>query len=116
MRFVPGLAVAGALAALGFALSSAAPVAGALLWALALGALAAPLVGARPATEPGVRLAATSLLRAGVALLGLRISLGELVHVGLGAPSRPPALCRSPSLATIVLGRWLGIRAVDSRS
>lgn len=110
MRFVPGLAVAGALAALGFALSKAAPVAGALLWALALGALAAPLVEARPATEPGVRLAASTLLRAGVALLGLRISLGELGHVGLGGAVVAAGTLSVTLAATILLGRWLGIR------
>jgi uncharacterized integral membrane protein (TIGR00698 family) len=110
MRFVPGLALAGALAALGFALSKAAPVAGALLWALALGALAAPLVGARPAAEPGVRLAATTLLRAGVALLGLRISLGVLGHVGLGGAIVAAGTLSVTLAATILLGRWLGIR------
>jgi uncharacterized integral membrane protein (TIGR00698 family) len=49
---------------------------------MGLAVLAAPLVQRWPTTAPGTQFAATSLLRAGVALLGLRISLGELASLG----------------------------------
>lgn len=109
MKLVPGLAVAGALAGLGFALSSAAPVAGPLLWALALGALAAPLIGDDPVTDAGVRVAATTLLRAGIALLGLRISIGELGHIGAGGAAVAAGTLSVTLGATILLGRRLGV-------
>jgi uncharacterized integral membrane protein (TIGR00698 family) len=65
-----------------FALHALVPAAGALLLAMLAGVVAAPLVRSRPATAPGIRLAARELLRAGVALLGLRVSVGELGQVG----------------------------------
>ena len=61
--------------------------------ALVLGAVVAAVVG--PARlvpfEPGIRFAAGPLLRAGIVLLGARLSLGEIARIGL------------PALGTIVV-------------
>ena len=53
-----------------------------LLWAMVLGLLCAPLARRAGGTEAGVDFAARSLLRAGVALLGLRIALGDVASLG----------------------------------
>ena len=105
-RHAPGLAVVAVLVVAGFALNRAVPSLSPLLWAMGLGVLAAPLVRSRPATAPGVRLSARTLLRAGVVLLGLRVSLGELAHVGPGGV----LLAAGTVTTTLVLTTWLGRR------
>ena len=80
-QHAPGLVIVAALVAAGFALNQQIPSASPLLWAMGLGILAAPLVHGRASTTAGIRLSATHLLRVGVALLGLSISLGELASV-----------------------------------
>lgn len=80
--FGPGLVVVGALAALAFVLaewSSFSP----LVVGIALGAVMANTFGVPAVLAPGVRFAARTLLRAGIVVLGLRLSLGDVA--GLGA-------------------------------
>lgn len=80
--WLPGLAVAALLTALASWAASALhqPVAP---FALAAGFLiAAPLAGRLDLT-PGLQLAERPLLRAGIALLGLRIVLGDFAHLGV---------------------------------
>jgi uncharacterized integral membrane protein (TIGR00698 family) len=79
-RLAPGLALAAGLAALA---SAAAPFAIAL--AILAGLALRNTVGLPPAYEPGVRFAAGTLLRLGVALLGIRLSVGALGEVGAAA-------------------------------
>lgn len=80
--WAPGLVVALVLtgAATGIAALVHAPVAP---FALVAGFLiAAPLAGRLDLT-PGLKVAERPLLRAGVALLGLRIALGDIAHLGV---------------------------------
>jgi uncharacterized integral membrane protein (TIGR00698 family) len=77
-RLAPGLALALGIAAL----ASAAPTSP-ILVAILAGLALRNSVGLPPAYEPGVRLAAGSILRVGVALLGIRLSLGALTGIGL---------------------------------
>lgn len=80
--WLPGLAVALVLTGLATWISSAVrqPVAPFALVAGFL--LAAPLAG-RLDLAPGLKVAERPLLRAGVALLGLRIALGDIAHLGV---------------------------------
>lgn len=80
--WLPGLAVALVLTGLATWLSGAIhqPVAPFALVAGFL--LAAPLAG-RLDLAPGLKVAERPLLRAGVALLGLRIALGDIAHLGV---------------------------------
>lgn len=80
--WLPGLAVAVVLTAVATAIATAvhAPVAP---FALVGGFLiAAPLVG-RLNLGAGLQVAERPLLRAGIALLGLRIALGDIAHLGV---------------------------------
>lgn len=108
-RSVPGLAVVLVLVLAGFALNRGVPSASPLLWAMALGVLAAPLARRRAATATGIRFSATHLLRVGVALLGLRISLGELAGVGVGGVAVAAGTIATTMLATGFLARHIGV-------
>ena len=80
---VPGLVVVSGLAALAFVLadwSSFSP----LVVGIALGAVVANTVGVPTVLAPGVRFAARTLLRAGIVVLGLRLSIGDVAGLGAG--------------------------------
>lgn len=105
-RVAPGVAVTVAVAALCVGLTTVVPVLPGLLVAIALGAVARS-VGAVPAVlEPGLAWASRRLLRAGVVLLGLQLSLGDLL--GLGA--REVAVLLVTVAATFSATLWLGPR------
>lgn len=82
VALVPGLVVVGALAALAFVIASFVEVSP-LVAGIALGAVLANVVPIPSALTPGIVFASRSVLRVGVVLLGLRLSLGDLA--GLGA-------------------------------
>lgn len=103
---LPGLAVVGFLVAVSFALGAVTGVVGPLIWATALGILVAPVVRSRRCTEPGVVAARTTVLRVGVALLGLRVSLGDLASVGLAGM----VVVLGTIVLTMVITTWLGRR------
>ncbi|QZN87288.1 putative sulfate exporter family transporter [Cellulomonas sp. C5510] len=102
----PGIAAAVAVAALCVGLTTVVPVLPGLLVAIALGAVARS-AGAVPASlEPGLAWTSRRLLRAGVVLLGLQLSLGDLL--GLGA--REVAVLLVTVAATFSATLWLGPR------
>ncbi len=84
MRLVPGFAVAAAAAMLAFI---GAPIVAqlipipAIVIALIIGIVLNP-IAAHPRLQPGISFCVRTLLRCAVALLGLRISLGEIVALG----------------------------------
>ena len=104
-----GLLVVALLVAAGFLANRAVPSASPLLWAMGLGVVAAPLVRARPSTGVGIRMSATHLLRAGVALLGLRISASELAGVGVAGIVAAAGTVVVTLLATVWVGRRLRV-------
>jgi uncharacterized integral membrane protein (TIGR00698 family) len=108
-RFAAGLSVIALVVAAGFACNRAVPSASPLLWAMGFGVLLAPFAHARPSTADGIRLSATHLLRIGVALLGLRISVGQLADVGLGGVAVAVGTIASTMTLTTWLGRRLGV-------
>lgn len=81
-RFVPGLLLVGVLAVIAFAVSTQIDLSP-LVVGIALGAIVANVRTLPDAFAPGTAFAARSLLRIGIVLLGLRLSLGDLA--GLGA-------------------------------
>lgn len=105
----PGLALIGMVVAGAFALNRAVPSASPLLWAMGLGVLAAPFMHGRKPATAGIKLSATHLLRLGVALLGLRVSVGELAVMGLGGVAVAAGTIVSTLFATVWLGRRLGV-------
>jgi uncharacterized integral membrane protein (TIGR00698 family) len=78
----------------------------ALIVALALGVLLANSPWHRPILRPGTRLASRRLLRAGVVLLGLQLSIGDLAR--LGGPVLVVVVVTVA--ATFVFTWWVGVR------
>jgi uncharacterized integral membrane protein (TIGR00698 family) len=89
MRTLPGLAVAAAGLGLAFLVHLVLPVVPVLTLCVLFGLVLGQLPVVRPALDgalkPGLALAARRLLRIGVVLLGLKLSLGDIVD--LGAPT-----------------------------
>ena len=85
-ELAPGLALSAAIAVVAYTL---APLVGrvapipALVIALIIGIALNPL-GVRPQFTPGIKFCVKVLLRCAVALLGLRIALGDIAALGLG--------------------------------
>ena len=111
---LPGLALASALAIganlLAPLIAPFAPVP-ALVIALIIGIWLHPLA-ARPLFTPGLRFCVSTILRIAVALLGLRVALGDIAALGL-----PTALIVIIAMAaTIISGLWLAALFGLSRS
>ena len=104
-----GLAVVAAVVGAAFAVTGLVPGISPLLWAMALGLLLAPLARRATGTEAGVDIAARSLLRAGVALLGLRIALGDLASLGVSGVVLAAGTLAVTFGFTVWLGRRLGV-------
>lgn len=112
LRALPGLALCLALALAALELGQlpwlAAHGFSALTVAIVLGLLMGnSLYGAMASTAgPGVALAKQTLLRAGVVLYGLRLTLQDVGHVGLAGVAVDAAMLAS----TFALAVWLGTR------
>ena len=78
----PGLALAGVAVAAGFAANSQLSSLSALTVALLIGAVLGNLGLIPSMADAGLRFAARHLLRAGIVLLGLQLSLREVAHLG----------------------------------
>jgi uncharacterized integral membrane protein (TIGR00698 family) len=109
-RTLPGLAVAIALAAAakGLSLASGGQVS-AIMLAVLLGILWRNVLGLGPWADAGLHVADRRLLRIGIALIGLRLTLAVLAGVSLVALPVVVASVVVALLATIVLGRLFGI-------
>lgn len=100
---LPGLAFAGIGVATAFAVSIAVPLSP-LVVAMILGILMSSVVSIPSRFGPGLDLCARRLLRIGVVLLGLRLSMSELL--GLGWPTL--FLVLSAVCLTFVVTLWVG--------
>jgi len=106
---LPGVAAAGAVAALAWPLGRLEPVAGAPVIALALGIAARTSLGERPALRPGLAFCGKYVLQAAIVILGTTLSLGEVGSVGR---STLPVLLGTLAAAFVVAavaGRLLGV-------
>ena len=108
-RLLPGLALVAALVGAGILLNRAIPQVSALIFAMGLGVLLAPLAVRRPVAAPGIAFASRPLLRAGVALLGLRISLHAVSGLGIRGVAVAVGVVVITMCVTVVLGRMLGV-------
>ncbi len=78
-----------------------------MIWALAIGILVGPFVRrAKVESRPGTEFASGALLKVGVALLGLSISLGQALSIGV------PGVLIAVSTIAVTLGctLWIGAR------
>jgi uncharacterized integral membrane protein (TIGR00698 family) len=110
-RFLPGIALVAAGVAGALVVNRVVPVLSALTAGVLLGVLVTNTVGVSARMRPGLTLATRRLLRAGVVLLGLQLSIPQLL--GLGGPMLAVVL------VTVLVGflgtRWLGARLGLSR-
>lgn len=79
---LPGVLAALAVAAVATPLGRLVPVVGAPVFALAVGAAAAALLGERPALRPGVAFASRTVLQGAIVVLGASLSLTRVASVG----------------------------------
>ncbi|MEV7974245.1 putative sulfate exporter family transporter [Cellulomonas sp. NPDC089187] len=108
-RILPGALVAVGVSALCLALTAVAPAAPALLIAILLGALARGAGWIPVGWEPGLAWAARFLLRAGVVLLGLQLSVGDLLRLGWAEVVVLAVTVCATFGATLWLGRRLRV-------
>ncbi len=112
-RFGPGLAIVVVISALAMLLARVPAFAALGLSALTIAILVGALLGniahralANPAAQPGLGFAQKSLLRIGVALYGLNLSLQQILEVGPAAIAADLFIVTS----TIFVGWWVGFR------
>lgn len=113
---LPGLALcaAGAAAAIGLgqllpAMSPRLPALSPLLLAIVLGAVLASLARVPAAAGPGVTVASRSLLRIGIALLGMNLVLGDILGLGWRVIVVVVTVVALGVAGTLYAGRALGI-------
>lgn len=115
-RLLPGVALSAAACALLLAVAGVAPTVSPLVLALALGAVVGSLAGALPrgrrvlaAARPGTDVVATKVLRAGVVLLGLQLSVPQVLGLGWRGLLVVGTTVAVTFSATLALGRRLRV-------
>ena len=108
-RAAHGLAVVAVVVAVSFVLAIPVPTVSPLIWSIAVGVIVAPLVRRATSTAPGVSFAGRHLLRGGVALLGLRISAGEIGKLGVPGLLLATGAVVLTFAITVAVGRWLRV-------
>lgn len=108
---LPGVGLTVGLAALSFgaARTLGAVAISPLIIALIIGALVRNLIGASARAAPGIRASARHLLRAGIVILGLQLSIGELVAIGAGGLALIAGTLAGTFFVTVWLGARLGV-------
>ncbi len=106
---VPGLAlvVLGVLAAM--AINTAVSSISRLVIAVIIGALFGNFGLATPLTRPGLKFAGKRLMRVGVVLLGLRLSISQITDLGPATLSVVVFTVFATFFGTQALGRWMGL-------
>jgi uncharacterized integral membrane protein (TIGR00698 family) len=107
----PGLVAACAIALAATVLRSATGIAALnpVVLALAIGMAVRAMLGASPTLRPGIAFAVRPLLRTAIVLLGLGVTLGQLLDLGIGALALAVAVVASTLPFTIWLGGRLGV-------
>ncbi|MET7966268.1 putative sulfate exporter family transporter [Micromonospora sp. NPDC005305] len=105
-QYLPGLAVVAAGVAAAYAINSVVPALSALTVAMLLGAAVRNFGLLNPRIAPGAAAGTKKLLRAGVVLLGLQLSVGQIEDLGFANV----AVVLATVAATFFGTRWLGTR------
>jgi uncharacterized integral membrane protein (TIGR00698 family) len=105
----PGLALALAVALVAYLVNSVVPVVSVLLVAIVVGAVLRNAHALPAAAEPGVRYASRTVLRLGVVLLGLQLSVPQVLALGWEAIAVILATVTLTWTLTLLAGRALGV-------
>jgi uncharacterized integral membrane protein (TIGR00698 family) len=106
-RLGPGVLVAAVGVVVAVALNRLVPPIGVLTGAVLLGAIAANARLIRPGLAPGIQFTAKKVLRVGVALLGLRLAVGDVWGLGPAVLGVIVVVVGVTFAATLRIGRWL---------
>lgn len=109
VRLLPGMLLSLAAVAASLAVSHRVPQLSALLLAIVLGMLLRNTTGVPSAFEAGLTFTAKRFLRAGVVLLGLQLSLADIVQLGWGVLGVVVVIVAGGISTTVLLGRKLGM-------
>lgn len=109
IRHLPGVALAVAVATLATVINAHVSLLSALLVAILLGLALRNLHLVPASAEPGLTFTGKTILRVGVVLLGLRLSIPAVIALGWGAVGVIVLTVASVFLATLGLGRLLGV-------
>ncbi|HEY9365376.1 MAG TPA: putative sulfate exporter family transporter [Agromyces sp.] len=112
-RLLPGLVVAASAALIAWLAHLAFPAVPLLTASVALGIVVGQIPALRPALggslAPGMRVASRRLLRVGIVLLGLKLSLVDIASLGWVTIATTVAVVVLTFVGTIGLGRALGL-------
>lgn len=108
-RHVPGLAVAGIAVSLGFLVNSAVSSLSPLTVSLVIGVIAGNSGLLHPSFDAGLRFSARRLLRVGIVMLGLQLSLREVAHLGGKGFVAVIAVVAITFIGTQYIAQWLGV-------
>ncbi|MEV4626408.1 putative sulfate exporter family transporter [Micromonospora sp. NPDC049523] len=111
---LPGLALAAAVASIGYGVNQLATPVSPMIVAILLGVLVRSLGGYREWMRPGLTFAAKGLLRAGIVLLGLQLVASDIVDLGFGPIGVVVVSVAAAWLTTRWVGRRLGLRPATS--
>ncbi|RRO14210.1 putative sulfate exporter family transporter [Saccharopolyspora rhizosphaerae] len=106
---LPGLVLTGAVVAVAMAVSSQVPALSALTVAVALGVVVGNLPRLPADVRPGLAWVSRTPLRAGLVLLGLQLSLGQLLGMGWGVVLAVLITVVLTFAGTVWFGRLLGV-------
>ncbi|WP_336250569.1 YeiH family protein [Stomatohabitans albus] len=104
---LPGLALAAVCAALAYAISLAVPLLSAMLIAIFIGIFIRNIGWIPQVAEPGMAVAGKTVLRAGVVLLGLRLSIPQVLELGWGVVAVITLTVAGTYVASLALGRLM---------
>ncbi|MEU2869967.1 putative sulfate exporter family transporter [Streptomyces olivoreticuli] len=111
---LPGLAMAAAGVAVAWGVHRLVPAVPMLTAAVVLGIAAAHIPGVRAKVRgvgrPGLTLAGKRLMRVGIVLLGLKLSVGDVLGLGWATVAMVVAVVAATFFGTLWLGRRLGLR------
>jgi uncharacterized integral membrane protein (TIGR00698 family) len=106
---LPGVLSCASAAAVALVVGRLVPVASPLLVALLLGVVVAAVRPLPAATEPGLAFSGRSLLRAGIVLLGLQVSLRDVAGLGIGTVALVVTVVAGGIAGSMWVGRLLGL-------
>jgi uncharacterized integral membrane protein (TIGR00698 family) len=109
IAFAPGIGVAGAAVACGFLANAVVAEVSPLTASLIIGVLLGNIGVLPSATDAGLKFAARHLLRAGIVLLGLQLSLREVAHLGGKGFLAVIAVVLVTFIGTQLIAQWLGV-------
>ncbi|GAA4642470.1 YeiH family protein [Gordonia humi] len=106
---VPGLALAAVGTAIAVGINAFVPAVSSLLIAIVLGAVCANATALPDVVRPGLTIVSKSVLRIGVALLGLQLVVGDILGLGFGVIAMVVVIVVGGILGTLYIGKLLGI-------